>query len=232
MNNKQKVNMIRGINTNLSYFTLRKIIGYSGLLLPFFCWVFAWQYESSISYYYYTRSGVIFTSILTLCGVFLISYKGEEKEKEPLNTNIITWVAGVLIIIVAFVPTTLNEECPCDCGPTPFYHCSNLLGWVHFVSAVAFFICMGYISIFRFRRGKKPFPRPKKKRNFLYLISGIIMWAVLVFAGIMILFGTHNLNDHFIFWIEIALLVSFGISWLVKGKALVDFRIQAEDNEL
>lgn len=48
---------VRGINTNLSYFTLRKVIGWSGLLLPWLAWIVAWSYQSSISDYYYTRSG-------------------------------------------------------------------------------------------------------------------------------------------------------------------------------
>ena len=231
MENEQKVKSFTAENTNLSYFTFRKIIGWTGFLLPWICMAVAWHCESSISYYYYTRSGVFFTSILTLCGIFLISYRGEEKSEERLSTNIITWIAGGLIIIVAFVPTPFRGQCLGDCGPTPFFHYSNTLGAVHFVSAVLFFICMGYISIFRFRSEKRPEKLPKKIRYTIYLYSGLFMWAVLLFAGIMLLIRKENQNDHFVLWIEVALLVPFGLSWLVKGKALVDLRIQDEDNE-
>jgi len=231
MKNKENVISYRGVNTNLSYFILRKIIGYSGLLLPLLCWAITRQCETSISYYYYTRSGVVFTSILTLCGVFLISYRGEEEDKERLSTNIITWIAGGFLILVAFVPTPFGENCPEDCSPTAFFHCSNALGLVHFVSAVIFFVCMGYISIFRFRGKKKAEKLPKKIRHIIYLVCGIMMWVVLVFAGFMIYIIKINLDGHFIFWIEVVLLFFFGISWLVKGKALVDFGLQAEDNE-
>jgi hypothetical protein len=230
METNQNISNIRGPNTNLSYFTLRKIIGYSGLLLPFICWAFAWKYESSISDYYYTRSGVFFTSILTLCGAFLIAYRGEEQFEETISDNIITWIAGILIFIVAFVPTPFSTESPCNCGPTPICHCSNILGWIHFGSAALFFLSMGYLSIFRFRRDKNPEDRQKVVRYFIYLICGIVIWAVLLFAGFMIFF--FDVKDHFVFWIEVVLLLSFGISWLVKGKALVDLGIQKEDYQL
>jgi len=71
---------LKAINTNLSNFTLRKIIGWRGVLLPFTTWIVAGTYEKSISAYYYSVSGVILTGVIAILGVFLISYRGYQKK--------------------------------------------------------------------------------------------------------------------------------------------------------
>lgn len=218
----------KGLNTNLSYFTLRKIIGWSGLLLPWLVWLIAWSYEDSISDYYYTRSGVLFTSVITLMGAFLISYRGYNDYDLKISDNTLTWIGGILILIAAAVPTPYNyllEDCP-----TPICHQNKVWGAIHFGSAVGFFIMMGYLSIFRFTRGNKPFSRDKKTRNSIYRFCGYSIWGTLGLAGILI-FGFTIRTDvpSFIFWVEVVLLVLFGISWLVKGKGLVDLGIQKDD---
>ena len=227
MNNEN----IRAINTNLSYFTLRKIIGWSGLLLPWAVWLIAWYYDYSISDYYYRRSGVLFTSVLALVGAFLISYRGYEKEDERISDNVITWIGGVLILIVAAVPTPYTGDCEYDC-PTPICHQSDFWGSIHFGAAALFFVAMGYLSIYHFTRGKKPFSNDKKLRNGIYRFCGWGMWIVLAAAGVLIFgFDIQESFKHFVFWVEVVLLVLFGTSWLVKGKALVDLGIQKEKNE-
>ena len=219
---------LRAINTNLTYFTLRKIIGWSGLLLPWLVWLIAWSYQPSISDYYYTRSGILFTSLLTLVGAFLISYRGYDRKTEKVSDNIITWVGGILIIIVALVPTPF-EWASCYC-PTPICHNSTLWGFIHFGSAAGFFACMGYLSIYRFTKGDEPFEKDKRRRNRIYRTCGIGMWVILGIAGILIfIFDISEEFSHFVFWVEVVLLILFGTSWLVKGKGLVDLGIQKDD---
>jgi len=228
--------MIRAINTNLSYFRIRKIIGILGVSLPAFAPLIAQEYLSTISYYYYTISGVLFTSVLILCGVFLISYRGYEHDDEKISDNIITRIGGLLIIVVAVVPTTFSELIPCDCGPTPICHCDDSWGWIHFGSAALFFVCMGYLSIFNFTRGPngkvKSYSKEKIARNWIYRTCGIAIWAILAFGGFMFLFFEDRTDGHFVFWVEVALLILFGISWLVKGKALADLGIQKDNPKL
>ena len=210
----------KGLNTNLSYLTLRKLIGWLGLLLPLLVALIAWEYDTAISHYYYTRAGVVFTGILILCGVFLISYRGHAREEEKLSDNVITWIGGVLVIIVAVVPTMYGKVGDCDCGNIPACHCSTFWRAVHFIASALFFICMGYLAVFRFRRGKKPCSPKKQLRNKIYLACGLAMWVILAIAGVLLLFFRPYIGAHFIFWIEVALLLCFGFSWLVKGKAL------------
>ena len=205
---------------NLSHLTLRKLIGWLGLLLPFLVWLLAWSYEPSISDYYYTESGVLFIAVCSLMGAFLISYRGyKKKDDERVSDNLVTWIGGMLILLVVAVPTPLLEKY--DSCPTPICHCDSTLGLVHFGSAVLFFVVMGYMSAFHFVRGEKPFSAAKKRRNVVFRLAGYGMWAILGVAGLLIwLTDTIENFEHFIFWVEVALLILFGGSWLVKSKAL------------
>lgn len=228
MANQKKV---KGVNTNVSYLTLRKIIGWCGLLLPWAVWAIALSYQPSISDYYYTRSGVLFTSILSLLGVFLISYRGYEKlAGEKVSDNLVTWLGGIFILIVAAIPTPFIGDIG-NC-PTPICHQDEIWGMIHFASAVLFFAVMGYMSAFHFVRGAKPFDSPKLLRNRIYRFCGYGIGIVLAIAGIAIFaFKLNDKMEHFIFWLEIVLLTLFGISWMVKGKALVDLGIQKEKDQ-
>lgn len=215
---------LRAINTNLSFFTLRKTIGWLGLLLPWAVWAIAGTNQPSISDYYYTTSGVLFTSVLTLVGAFLITYRGYEKDDEMVSDNTLTWVGGILIIIVAAIPTPYSDG---SC-PTPICFKDDAWGWAHFGAAVLFFFVMGYMSAFHFVKGKGNPSDDKIKRNRIYRFCGYGMWAVLALTGILTFSLSEDSFPRLVFWAEVILLVLFGISWLVKGKGLVDLGIQSE----
>ena len=228
--------IIKGVITNLSYFLIREIIGWVGLLLPALLIAIAWLhnsssqyfYQPSISHYYYTVSGFLFIGLITLIGVFLISYRGYEPEKGELSDNIITWIGGILILLVAIVPTPFEWiECY---RPTPIAHNHAGWGWLHFGSAVGFFLAMSYLSIKKFTKGDEPFSTDKIKRNKVYKLCGWGMLVVLGIAGILIFgFDIDKKWDHLIFWVEVILLILFGTSWLVKGKGLARLGIQKDD---
>jgi hypothetical protein len=217
----------RAVNTNISYFTLRKLIGWLGLLLPWAVWIIAQSREDSVSDYYYTQSGVLFTSVLTLVGAFLITYRGyEKKEDEVFSDNLLTCTAGVLILIVAAIPTPYDGDLA-FC-PTPVCFENDAWGTIHFGAATLFFVVMGYMSAFHFVKGEKPFTEDKLKRNRIYRTCGYGMWIVLILTGILILLEKQFPIDRLVFWSEVILLILFGTSWLVKGKGLVDLGIQEE----
>ena len=75
----------------LSYTTMRNLIGFSGMLLPFVLMLFTKEadglfVEPSISDYYYTKNGDILVVLLSVLGVFLITYNGYDWKEKVLTT--------------------------------------------------------------------------------------------------------------------------------------------------
>ena len=211
-----------------SYYRIRKTIGLLGVLLPIMVVAFYGELIASISHYYYTKSSVFFIAILTSFGLFLISYRGYErdKKKELLSDNVITHVGGIAAILVVLFPTSCLEsgseqlDLMCKAGVFPLFgHVDKLYSTIHLLSAGIFLFAMGWMAIFRFTKGK-PTPENKRKNRF-YRISGYIMWASI---GILLL--EFAFNFHFttydVFILETISVFAFGISWLIKGKALKD----------
>ena len=219
------------VNTNLSYFRLRKIIGFLGASIPFIVAAADRSWQPSISDYYYTSGGVLFTGILILTGVFLMSYRGHQRQGEKLTDNIITNLGGFFLVMVAMVPTPYIGECLSGCDVTPICHCDSGWGSVHFGSAVAFFACMGYLSIFRFTRGSENSSRDKILRNRIYRICGYGMLLTLILTGGLYFTIPDKLFFNFIYVMEAIMLVFFGFSWWVKGKGLVLMGLQQDDEE-
>lgn len=55
------------------------------------------------------------------------------------------------------------------------------------------------------------------------------MWVVLVEVGIAkFIFKLDETLTNIILWSEVVMLIMFGTSWLVKGKALADLGIQKD----
>ena len=68
----------RGENPALSYRNMRAITGYVGLALPvvlLLAGVVDGHIESSLSAYYYTKVGNVFTGALCVIGIFLLAYR-------------------------------------------------------------------------------------------------------------------------------------------------------------
>jgi hypothetical protein len=69
-----------GENQALSYRNMRAITGYVGLTLPvvlLLAGVVDGHIESSLSAYYYTKVGNVFTGALCVIGIFLLAYRLE-----------------------------------------------------------------------------------------------------------------------------------------------------------
>ena len=91
----------RGENQALSYRNMRAIIGYIGLALPVVLLIDGavdGHIESSISAYYYTQVGNVFTGALCVIGVFLLAYRLTALAID----NIVTTLAGIAALGVAF----------------------------------------------------------------------------------------------------------------------------------
>ena len=175
--------------------------------------------------------------ILLVCSllIFLFSYRVPRSDFD--RDNLLTNIAGVLAILVALVPTGLDSCESCGLAPNA-HHADVFKNSVHLGSAFLFFVIMAIMSYFFFTKGiskeeerltdrtKLPLAKQRKiSRNRVYRICGIIMgvlllvliiWFLLVKAEVVAKKDANNV----VFWIETGLLLAFGFSWLVKGKAL------------
>ncbi len=227
----------------VSYLTLRKLIGWCGILLPPILWL-VWHenqcfhsFEGSISDYYYTPAGDIFVIILSALGLFLFTYNGYERlEKILLKT------AAVCAVLVPLVPT--NPKCEkngaicTDClkaihNPKDRGFLGNYINdnW-HLFFALVFLFCLAVISIKYFTKSLDPILvkrngklTQKGKRNVIYKACGwIIIGSLIILA---ILMGAEHINDNpvfpgvpVIFIFETVSVWAFGLSWLTKGETL------------
>jgi hypothetical protein len=216
----------------IDYMTLRKVIGYIGLFLPFALIIgkallAPGPLPGSISDYYYTPMRDVLVGALCGMGVFMLTYRGYWPDHIPVL------ITAVSLIGVALCPTV----------PVHPEGLSNLVGIFHGVFASLAFVSMSCISLFLFTRAKtvealttvsKPFPggvelvggyptvtvkdmtRRKRQRNGVYRICGIVMLADLALVPILTLIKVHVP----MFSIEMVAVEAFSISWLVKGQAV------------
>ncbi|WP_323788226.1 hypothetical protein [Psychroserpens sp.] len=213
--------------------TLRKLIGVLGMALPFILIIITFLFFDlsrpieSISHYYYTRAGSVFTVILSVIAIFLIVYSG----KEPKDFYIST-IAGICALFVVFFPTgNLSAEC-CDTLTT--YSVTYIKGSAsagfregfHLVSAAIFLLLLAYMSYFLFTKSNKaPNQRGQKKkiRNKIFRVCAILI----VISLIIILLGFTGVipediynGNQLTFWMETLAVESFGFAWLIKGEAI------------
>ncbi len=214
---------------NLNYTRLRVTLGVLGMIMPLviFC-VNGFQIEPSISEFYYTDSMVVFTGILIAFGLFLLSYKGFGRDKgEKISDNAVTNMAGVFVLIVAFVPTQCSgPECTeLFLDAVAFGHQKSIVGKIHLISAALFLISMGYMSFVQFAKEGESKSKDcedeqiVRRRCIVYKFSGIMIWLSLLFLALYFV-GAFGKIENVIFWIETIALEFFGISWLVKSKQL------------
>jgi len=209
----------------LSYLSLRKAVGIIGVSLPFVLvigkrLVEGPGIEPSISDYYYTIMGDVFVGSLCAVGVFLLSYRGYEK-KDDLAGDF----ACLCSIGVALFPTRPELAST---------HLQTNIGRVHYALATLLFLTLAYFSLVLFRKTnpEKPMTQQKKQRNVIYKVCGIAMLACIGLLGLNALFpgGPSIQRLHPVFWLETIALLFFGISWLVKGEAILTDRDTEEES--
>jgi hypothetical protein len=200
----------------MSYLGLRKAIGIIGISLPF---VLAFGklildgsgLQDSISSYYYTIMRDVFVGSLCAIGVFLLSYRGYER---------VDSIAGKLAAAFAF-GTALFPTSPVL---TPTVD-QLLIAKLHSVFAVLFFLTLAFFALALFRKTDptKP-PTPQKRiRNAIYTLSGFGILLCIMLAIILKLLPADSAIFSLkpIFWLEALAIVFFGISWFVKGEAIL-----------
>jgi hypothetical protein len=225
INNSQKT---PGDEHVISYMRLRLFIGLIGLALPFGLPLGVYLFDSgadafqwSISHYYYTKMHILFVGLLCVLGAFLFTYRGKFYYE-----NILSTLAGLLAFFVAIFPTPYEGYLPVH--GIPFINLQpvkDFVGPTHFISATILFICFALISGFYFTKedDSKNNMLLKKRRNKIYVACAIFIVLSLVLAGLALINAISFqsfwpwLNDHSTYFFEATALLSFGISWIVKG---------------
>ena len=200
----------------LSYLNLRKSVGVIGTLLPFVVSIGKALLDSpeilsSVSSYYYSVMGDVFVGSMCAIGVFLWSYKGYDWRDAVAAT-----VAAVCAIGVALFPTAP------DAGATTN---QITIGNIHFWFADIFYLTLAYFALVLFRKTRPGIPptRRKLERNKVYTVCGYTILAAISLIG-----GVHFLPADSpiraaspVFWLEAIASIAFGISWFVKGEAIL-----------
>ena len=196
-----------------SYYNIRTSIGVLGILLPVLLYFINGEMSQSISITYYSKASFVFSAIIFAFSLFLITYKGYEKDKnEKISDNLLTNFAGLLALFVLVFPTKYIISSNCAKEILNHYVFTSeveITTKIHYISAGLFFILMGGMSFFKFARGNNV------KHQYLYKVLGLIMWGAIICIGILNLL---EIKEIFIY--ESIVLWAFGISWLLKGKFL------------
>lgn len=206
--------------TIVSYYTLRRVVGLLGVVLPVVVAVWGWflnghQIESSISSYYALRTRDVFVGILFTLAWFLLTYHGNDWRDDTLG----------------------NIGCGFALGVALFPNNGTRLEQVlHYLSAVGLFTVFALFSLWLFRLSHVdkgvpiPMTRRKRMRNQVYLVCGCVIVAAMIAIGVYCAWlrqtGLEQLRP--VFWLETVALWAFGFSWIVKGEAVLK-DLQGED---
>jgi hypothetical protein len=194
-----------GENEALSYHRLRALIGYVGLSLPvalFLAGSIDGHVETSISAYYYSKMTIFFTGTLCVVGVFLVAYRFGDRTFEDIATTL----AGFAALGVAFF------HCAPDHPTLSQLHLAN----VHLACASTLFILLGAISFFIF-----PTDVPEERRWLasLHRAFGLAIWVSIALMVILNWFAESWYQRHNVFfWLESVCVMSFSLSFLIKGR--------------
>ena len=205
----------------ISYLTMRRIIGILAIGLPVIVVLGGFIQNGfvlgeSISSYYYTNMHDFFVGTLSCVGLFLISYKGYERIDGITST-----ISGVLALGIALFPTSTGIS---GINKVGIFQLNNKTSfYFHLTFASLFFLAMAFISIFLFTRFESsPITKEKKKRNLIYIVCGfIILFSILciiVYSAALENTSVTTIKPIFVF--ETLSLISFGVSWLVKGETV------------
>lgn len=193
-----------------SYSALRRGIGLLAVALPLLLSILGIvladvALQESISAYYHAGAGAMrnwFVGILWAIGVFLLLYRGFTKRE-----SIALDLAGILLIMVAMFPMEW------DCGDS----CQKVS--VHGVSAIGFFIMIGYVCIFRSfdtLHLVKTESRRRRYRN-IYRALGHAMWVFPVTVGLLLFLGANPLGAYTVLILETIAIWVFAAYWLIKS---------------
>ena len=197
-----------------AYAYLQKAVGLIAVTLPFVVAIGndmsgGHGLKGSISAYYYTHLGNYFVGSLFALGVFFLSYNYRPLPDYRVD-NYLSNVAAAMAVGVALFPTSSDGAEATGGGEREVMRLVRLRSAVP--SALAGLrIAAPAASVAEEMRS---FARPKSS-TFACPFGVIITFAIVMILVTEIVKPSKSL--HALFWLESIAVVSFGISWLVKG---------------
>jgi hypothetical protein len=193
-----------GENPALSYRNMRAITGYVGLTLPVVLLLDGLvdgHIESSLSTYYYTNVGNVFTGALCVIGIFLLAYRLTAWAID----NVVTSLAGIAALGVAFF----------HAAPEHATLSQLRLADVHLTCATALFVLLGGISLLIFPRDVVP---GQRWRANWYMAFGALIWlSIILMPTLSWLAGSFYNGNHVFFVLETVCVMAFAMSFILKG---------------
>jgi hypothetical protein len=235
------------VGADARYTYLQKLVGGVAFAFPILV-VFVGQWlddgawwRTSISAYYYSRTGNVFVGSLCALAIFFFSYEYPLRQGFRLD-RLLSCVAGLMAIGVALFPT------PSD-GASASGR-SDVVGWIHMTCASVLFTMLATLSLWFFTKSNRvkvrptfgenvqmlvwcpakfrtPLPIRKRRRNFTYRICGRVIFVSMAIMAYTVLQGWV---DHWFLIFECIAVFAFGASWLIKGDAVPWFKDEPEPN--
>lgn len=236
-------------NRVISYHKIRRSVGIIGMLLPFTLWllnsiindskilnnsfwiIFEKPYvphdnlKDSISHFYYSTVGELFTGALCAVSLFLFCYRGYDKPKTGKyhfipGDSFMSNLAATMALLVVIFPT---DSVPLSDNFRAFVSSKNA-GYIHYTAAALFFTTLSIISFVNFRRTKDPKHFGKMKSHPIYKKCAIIMMSCMFILISIFILNWMKINTSWVetynitYWLETIMLLAFGISWVIKGE--------------
>lgn len=179
------------------------------------------ELQKSISLYYHTEMRDLFVGSMSAIAVFLWSYRGYDR-----RDNIAANLACLFALGIAFFPATPGPDAT---------RSQVILGRLHTISSAGFFLTLTYFSLFLFRLSDQETPTDEKLvRNLIYLLCGYAMLACLLLMGLVSIPVIDSVVGVYkpVFWLEACAIMFFGVSWFVKGGAILPDRAPAPATRL
>lgn len=203
----------------ISYRGLRKIVGILGLSFPFVLFGGAYLFfdlgiQSSISSYYHTGMRDVFVGTLCVIGFFLLSYRGHERKDDYAGD-----VACAAALGIAFFPTAPDGLVSNE---------AVVLDHIHLAFAAIFFATLIYFSLALFTKMNPDVTptRRRQQRNRVYRICGATMLTcislILIYKLAPEALAAVFDAWHLVYWLEALAIAAFGLSWLTKGRVILN----------
>jgi hypothetical protein len=214
-----------------SYLWLRVAVGLMGIALPVVLLLgdalvldTAITMRPSLSAYYHSPMRDFYVSVLFATGIVLVTYRIAEKD-------FVAWLsfaAGVMVVVVALVPTGLPRGCsPADAPAEGCprltalqeYFGEALLASTHRWASIVFILAMALLTIIfalqEDNRRRSADARAPWFWGSFHWACAVVMLAALAFNGLSDVLGFWR--DHTLTVVESVCAAAFGLSWLVKG---------------